>query len=235
MNRRKVLIYFAAPLALVLPMVFMYFSGVDTLQRIISPRIEGLYGNSNRELGLLESAQNVVLLVVIALMIRGIFIHRTWWIRAGSAAAFCVVSFLFLEEIDDGLHYKEYFTGGAAEDAAEVRNWHNVGDRTNRMKQILDVSVVFWFLVVPFAAQGSAYPIVRAGVPDKYAALTLVAMVITRSLAHGLQDAGFGDPGTMDSNLSEFRELVMYYLGMVYMFDVSERRLRGLPGLGEAT
>lgn len=235
MNWRKVTIYFFGPLALVLPMVLMYFSGIEILQLIISPRIEGLYPNSNRELGLLESTQNVVLLFIIGLIIRAWFIHKPRWLMIPVFIAFCGATFVFLEEIDYGLHYKEYFTGVTAEDAAEVRNWHNVGDRTSRSKQALDAAVIVWFLVVPLLFAGSSYKWVRTLVPDKYAVLTLIAMFIVRSLAHGLQDAGFEGSGTMDKNLSEFRELVTYYLGAVYLFDVSERRMRGRPHLGDRT
>lgn len=233
MNWRKVTIYFFAPLALVLPMVFMYFSGVELLQNIISPEFEGLYGNSNRELGLLESAQNIVLLVIIVLLVRGLLLHKTWWLRAGIFVALCGAVFIFLEETDYGLHYKEFFTGVTADEAAERRNWHNVGDRTNRMKQLVDAGTVLWFVIAPFALARSAHWFARVFVPDKYAALTLVAAFITRSLAHGLQDAGFEGSGTMSSNLSEFRELVTYYLGAAYLFDVSERRLLGRPRLGD--
>jgi len=44
-----------------------------------------------------------------------------------------------------------------------------------------------------------------------------------RSLAHGLQDLGVGDPGTIEKNISEFRELNIYYLALVYFYDVAHR------------
>lgn len=234
MNWRKVTIYFFAPLALVLPMVFMYFSGIEILQLIISPRFEGLYGNSNRELGLLENTQNVVLIVIIVLLARGLYFHKPWWLRVPIAIAIVGAAFVFLEEIDYGLHYKEFFTGVSAEEAVAKRNWHNVDDRTIRTKQVVDALSILWFIIAPFALSKSKHWLVRVVLPDKYAALTLVAAFITRSLAHGLDDAGFEGSGTMGKNLSEFRELVTYYLGAVYIFDLSERRLRGRPHLGDA-
>lgn len=234
MNWRKVTIYFFAPLALVLPMVFMYFSGIEILQLIISPRFEGLYGNSNRELGLLENSQNIVLIVIIVLLARGLYFHKPRWLRIPIAVAVVGAAFIFLEEIDYGLHYREFFAEVSADEAVEQRNWHNVGDRTIRTKQVIDALFILWFIVAPFALANSKHWLVRLVLPDKYAALTLVAAFITRSLAHGLDDAGFEGSGTMGKNLSEFRELVTYYLGAVYIFDLSERRLRGRPRLGEA-
>lgn len=234
MNWRKITVYFFIPLALVVPMVLMYFSGIEILQFIISPNIEGIYGNSNRELGLLESMQNVALLILMGLLVRGVFIHRKMMFRVGCAAALLVTAFVFLEEIDYGLHYYEFVSGVPAEEATEVRNWHNQGERTNTTKQIVDAGVVLWFVVAPLLLTGSAYPLVRSITPDRYAVLTVLAMFLVRSLAHGLQDAGFTGSGTMDSNLSEFRELVTYYLGMTYVYDVSERRLRGRSPLGES-
>lgn len=233
MNWRKVTIYFFTPLALVLPMVFMYFSGIEILQQIVSPRFEGLNPNSNRELGLLENMQNVVIIVIIVLLIRGLIFHKPWWLRAPIAIAIVGATFVLLEEMDYGLHYYEFFTGVSAEDAVEKRNWHNEGDRTIRTKQVVDGISILWFIIAPFALAKSSHWFVRMTLPDKYAALTLVAAFITRSFAHGLQDLGLSGSGTIEKNLSEFRELVTYYLGLVYIFDISERRLRGRPPLGE--
>lgn len=232
MNRRKISIYFLVPLALTVPMILMYFSGNETLQHIISPDIEGIYGNSNRELGLLESLENVLLIAILVVLVRGFIYFKRRGQRAVIAVLAALSSFVLLEETDYGRHYYEYFGGIQAQDAATDRNWHNNGERTNRTKQVVDTGMVIWFALAPFALAGSAFPAVRLVTPDKYAALGLIAMYAVRTLAHELQNAGFGDPGTMDSNLSEFRELLTYYLCAVYLFDVLERRARAKPGIG---
>ncbi len=233
MNRRKIIIYLIVPLTVSIPMILMYFSGIDTLQHIVSPDIEGLYGNSNRELGLLENIENVVLFVMLVTLVRAAFYIKHPMGRAAIAILIAGTTFVLLEEMDYGLHYYEYVAGIDASDAVQERNWHNVGKRTSKTKRIVDVGMVVWFLITPLALHGRNIPRVQTLIPDRYAALGVIAMFITRSLAHGLQDAGFGSPGTMDSNLSEFRELVTYYVCAVYLYDLCERRLRGKPPLGE--
>lgn len=222
----KVHLYFTAPVAIVLPMIFCYFSGNEALQQLISPKIEGLYGNSHRELGLIENSQNVVLLGILITVGRALIRERQWIGRVALGLLLAVSTFVFLEELDYGLHYYEYFSGVDKEEAIKDRNWHNVGDRTTRTKQVVDAAMILFFFVAPIVFYGSSYPLVRLLTPDRYAWLALIAMFVVRSTAHGLQDAGFGEPGTMDSNLSEFREFVTYYLSLVYLLDVFGRRYK---------
>ena len=68
---RKLIWYLAVPILSALAMVSMYFSGVPFLRQIITPTMEGMYANSQREFGLLENLQNIFLLDMVAFAIRG--------------------------------------------------------------------------------------------------------------------------------------------------------------------
>ena len=82
-----------------------------------------------------------------------------------------------------------------------------------------------WFVLLPLAALKVDHPVLRYAAPDRYSILTMVAMLVLRSIAHELGDRGFGMGGTINKNLSEFRELVIYYLFMLYVFEMAFRRV----------
>lgn len=224
MDVKKLSIYFFVPLGVVLPMIAMYFSGNDTLQHIISPDIENLYGGSNRELGLLENLQNVVLLALLFCILIAFRRPRTTLEKVVLVGMLAASVFIFMEELDYGRHYYEYFAGIQTEDALQERNWHNVGERTLRTKQVVDVAMVLFFVIGPFALARSTNVYVQFIRPDRYIALTMLATFIVRMTAHTASDMGLGKPGTIDSNLSEFCELVTYYVIFLYFFEQLLRR-----------
>lgn len=233
MNWRKISIYFFFPLAITIPMILMYFSNVPVLQHIVSPEFEGIFWHSNREFGLLENLQHVTLFVMFVIALRAMIIAKGWG-RAAVAVLAAFILLVFMEELDWGRHYYEFFTGVPEEEAREVRNWHNVGSRTELTKIAVSGLMVALFLVAPTALAGSAFPLVRLLTPDKYAGFGLAAMLVASATIYALEQGGFGTPGTLDRDLNEFREILTYYLFAAFLFDVFERRLRGKPHLGDA-
>ncbi len=224
MNWHKFTIYFAAPLLFVLTLVLMYFSGVEWLQNIVAPRIAGRSATTTREFGLLENAQNLLLLAMIAVCIAGALKQRTHIERAMLVAIALFSVFVFLEEIDYGLHYYEYINDIPWTDTREVRNWHNQGDRTDQTKRVVDIGMVVLFLIAPVALMKSKSPRVRFFTPDVYSALTLLASFAIRTVAHQLEERGVGEAGVIHKNLSEFREVITYYVFLLYVIELSLRR-----------
>lgn len=221
MARKKIIIYFIAPLAVSLILIGMYFSGVETLQRIITPHMPDLHPNSAREFGLLENLQNVLLLAMCAMAFMGVRRQTQRVGKAAMAALGIFSAFILLEETDYGLHLYEWIMDVPPGEHAEDRNLHNVGDRTSRTKQIVDVGMVIFFLIMPFALAKSRKPLVRYLAPDRFSTLTIVCMFIVRTLAHELNDRGFGEGGGIVKNISEFRELVTYYVFTLYVFEIA--------------
>jgi hypothetical protein len=221
MDLRKTCAYFIAPFGLTLIMMAMYFSGLTILQQIISPTMDALY-RQPREFGLLENAQNIVLIVTIVFLVLGFRQKKTLLERAAMAfLAFCTFV-IFLEEIDYGLHFYEYLSGIHVDESRDVRNFHNQGDdRTQTIKRNVDIGMALLFVILPFALYKAKNPFIRYILPDRYAALTLIAAVLTRSLAHYLQDQGYGEGGSIAKGISEFREFVTYWLIMIYFRDLA--------------
>ncbi len=218
MTGKKIVVYFVIPAVVTLALIAGYFSGIGWVQQAVSPRIPQLGPSSGREFGLLENIQNLLLLVIIATTAGG---ARRKALRLEKAAmAFLTVFavFILLEEIDYGRHYYEYFAGIPPHEAAQVRNIHNVGNLTNVIKGCLNVGMGLLFVVFPLAFAKSRSPALRYLAPDRWCILTMVAMVGCSRLAHALRDAGWDTQLTVNKNISEFREVSIYYIFMVYLY-----------------
>lgn len=220
MSRTRLLVFVVVPVTTGLVLQAMYFSGVAALEQLIVPEMEGMHLNTWREFGLLESLQNLLLLGIIGVAVAGVLRVSARWQKAvfGVIAAFA--AFIFLEEIDYGLHYYEYVSGIESESAAESRNWHNVGKRTSIMKRLVDAGAVLWFFVVPLATARVRAPKVRYFLPSRWYAVTVVCAWLLSELAHLLNDAGLNPDGNIRSNISEFREINTYYLPLVYLSEL---------------
>jgi hypothetical protein len=49
-------------------------------------------------------------------------------------------------------------------------------------------------------------------------------MVALSKIAHALNKTGLETPGSITKNISEFREVLVYYIFLVYLIDVVFRR-----------
>jgi len=92
------------------------------------------------------------------------------------------------------------------------------------MKHGVDAGIIVMFVLFPLFCADSTRPLVRYLVPDRFSILTAISMVAVSKLAHALKDAGIGGRGTISKNISEFRELLIYYIFIVYLIEVMFRR-----------
>ncbi len=214
-DKRRVLLYGVAPFSLGLLFIALYFSGVGFLQSIASPA-------SEREFGLIENVQNLLLLSAAVLSWRatrgeGDAAWRWLWRLATFA---CVV--LFMEEIDWGDHYWSVLTG-AERPAGEHFNLHNQGDINRWLKKLVDVGFVVIFVLLPLAKKRLPERL-RPFIPNLHSALTLLGGLLVSELAHGLEDAGWANNGSLHNNISEFRETFTYWVGLLYLWEFAARR-----------
>jgi ABC-type xylose transport system permease subunit len=144
--------------------------------------------------------------------------------KAGFALLSAFAMFVLLEEIDYGLHYYEYLMGIEWAESAEVRNLHNLGKVADFMKVSVDVGTAVLFLIVAWGCTRCPWAWLRYLAPSRWFTLTLAGMLIMRIITHALGDrerelAGpLGQMGAISrGNLSEFRELTVYYMFLVYV------------------
>jgi len=211
---KKLLIFLAVPAVVNLLLIGMYYSGNTALQRIVSPDLPDR--EYDREFGLLENLQNLLLLATIAVAIAAVVRKRERWQRVLFAVIVAGTTVVLLEEIDYGLHYYEYLRGTSPQEIADVRGMHNV-ENVNDLKKAIDVGVTLLFVVLPVVLRRSTHPLVVYFRPTLWYAATLVLMaVLSKLVAHPLENRGFGGSGTLFGNVSEFRELTLYYLALLY-------------------
>lgn len=224
--RSKEFILFVAVLGIFnAALIFLYFSGSPTLQQIAAPSIEGLIPSQGSEFGLIETLQNILLLGVIIVLIVGAIKSSFILDRFLYVLALAVFTFLFLEEVDYGLHYYEFLTGGTT--GVETRNWHNQWneglENATRLKRLSDAVNAIWFVLIPLLARwkpiGNAVSRINI-VPTIWFAAGFVLALVLSKFAHYLDDQGYsvinGVPGNIDGKIAEFRETSIYYLYLLY-------------------
>jgi hypothetical protein len=211
-----------------LVLIAMCYSGVRVLEMIVvMPYLESVAPASRRELGLLETLHNVLILIAFIFAVRGAIRTRVLSARL-IFALFAVGSlFMLLEEMDYGLHYYEFIAGVPPEEAAEVRNVHNQG-LSSPMKSAGNLLQILGFVVAPLALWRVRALWVRYLVPSPYFLLTMLCALITSRVGHTFEHraAAIG----FENNIGEFRETVTYYMAMLYVIQISRK---APPGSGD--
>ncbi|MFC1746618.1 hypothetical protein ACFL35_21680 [Candidatus Riflebacteria bacterium] len=209
--------YWILPGLITLPMVFLYFSGIPIAEELIAPAI-------NRELGLLENAENIIIIAIIVVAIIG-FRRKTIYVERAAFVFIALFSlFIFLEEIDYGLHYYEFLMKKPEKQQIKIRNIHNIGEITDIIKGVVDATIILFFVFGPFVLQKIKHPVIRYLVPDVCTVGTALSMVAVSKFAHLLDSMGLNQNGSLDKNISEFREFFIYYLFLVYLVEIVFRR-----------
>lgn len=211
-------------------LIACYFSGIRLLETIVAaPYFEGVQGNSRREFGLLENIQAALILAMSVIAFRTAYRcgvrYVRWFIYLVGACA----TMLLLEEIDYGMHFYDYVMKVPLEETVKTRNLHNQGDITLRLKQLSDAITLGFFVIAPFMAGRIRNLNIRYLIPDRYSVLTVLAAIITRTVAHALDDRGMGYG--LGSNIAEFREMVTYYVMFLWACQLARTGpLREDPG-----
>ncbi len=206
----KHVIYSLLPAAFMAAVIIMYFSGVPWMQATIAPEI-------NREFGLIENVQNGLLVATLLMSIVSARREMAPLRKAAFAGIAFWSAFLFLEEIDYGLHYWEFISGRPAE--LDVRNVHNEGF-TQDFKTTAYILIGSIFVVLPLLRSKVRFKWLSDFIPSRWVILTVALVVITPEVAHFLDDVGFGAGGALHKNIGEFGETVIYYLLFVYVLEI---------------
>ncbi len=222
---RKHFWYWILPSVTILVMMLVYFLDLGGLSYVIAP-------NLNREFGLLEHVQLAIILAVIVVAFKkalssDIRLEKVFYT---GVALFSV--FIFLEEMDYGIHYYEYFqTGTIAENSTGefdgVRNIHNQG----RVRQwtMLVVYIAFVTLLGILALLKDRLfkrnALAQWLIPSSgYFVLSLTAMMLLNELAHYL-NSNFKDPSitALNGNKIEFQETFIYYIAFLYIWELTRK------------
>lgn len=222
------------PAVLSLLLMGMYFSGNVWLRNIVAPTMDNMPLFSSREFGALELLQNFFLLCVAFYSIRCFMAAREGLVKLVALMLIVISVFTLLEEIDYGAHFIEYFTGEHGSLAQETwdRNWHNKTNASgvqnvSYLKLAANITILTGFVLAPLLLSNVRNRTMRLLVPSRWMIATVLVIVLMSYLAHYLDDAGYSvigeSQGNLHKNVSEFRELNMYYLFLLYTAILHER------------
>ena len=232
--RKPIHAHVLLPLGLSLALMVLYFTGQPALQSLVAPTLEGVAAHSWREFGALELSQNLVLLCMFFYLLRCLMMAQGLWLRMFLFAFTGLMAFVFLEEIDYGAHLLDMFTGQPGSSSAEDwdRNLHNrtlpSGEQVaSYLKLGGNLIVLGGFVLAPMLWGETRNRTLRLLVPSKWVLAAVAVTIVVSWLAHVLDDAGLGiingAQGNLHLNISEFRELNIYYLFLVYAAVLHER------------
>lgn len=214
---RRHFFYWILPTGVILCLIAMYFSGITLLQEIVFPTY-------NRELGLNENMQAMLICGVLFVAIQG-YRHADHSLpRLGFALVLIGGIFQLLEELNYGMHFLNAIDPERFGRTLPWGNVHNQPGVSTGIKKLSDLVLALYFFIFPLAVRSGAPAWLRYVAPSRLIVLTVLAMVATSKFAHFLNDSGVLGDHHMSRSMSEFREPYVYYVGLLYIWELTYRR-----------
>ncbi|MGQ0613458.1 MAG: hypothetical protein ACT4PV_06970 [Planctomycetaceae bacterium] len=183
----------------------MYYGGGDGPREIVSPKPGGVRFDSQRELGLLENLQNLLLASATAT-----FGHAAWRFRSRVCALAALPALLtLLEEVDYGAHW---LGGGGV-------SLHNREGMLRPFQTAFRWGALAFFGLFPIVARR-----LRPWAPERGAALGMLVALGIDWIACRCRARGLAEGGTLRGNEGEFFELMVYALVLLYALDLHRRQ-----------
>jgi len=193
-----------------------YFSEVPVLVNFIAPK-------ENREWGILENLQLVIIFCIFLLSIYGSFKKARLLQKLG----FCFVAFfaifIFLEEMSYGVHLSQLLGGSEETYLSKYipnNGIHSQGNNALLFKRTVKIIMALIFVIAPFFKSKIKNPYIRYVIPLPQililAFLTLLVEYVPRLIvAFELRkDGGLG------RNIAEFSEVMVYYIFLIYLIQL---------------
>jgi hypothetical protein len=219
---QKNIIYWILPSIITLSCILIYYFNWFGLEELIAPEI-------NREFGLVENLQLVLLLVIFFIAIKGFCSKTIKMAKYGFLVIAIIAIFMFLEEIDYGLHYYEYLTGKGQTQVVvfdqKVRNIHNNGPLQNLFKLAAYTIIVVFFVIFPLipANKKEKFPLLNFLRPSRYIISTAISLLVLNQLALYLYRMYNSPNRSLSGNVSEFEEIMIYYILMLYIIEMVKK------------
>ncbi len=226
-DRKNIIAFVWIMLGFNVVFIACYFSGISVLQQFIAPTINkaNFQYEQMREFGVLEMTQNAFLMAIVYLLFKQVIV-RTWLLEKIFYLMGAVLFiFIFIEEIDYGLHFYKYFSGELSE--MKYFSWHNQWDdgveRATKVKKLADLVGGIWFVILPLVFLIPFLKPLKSKlqiIPTHWFIYSVIIALVCARLAHYFDDQGYGAiqgvQGNLHNTIAEFRETSMYYLYLLY-------------------
>jgi len=212
--------YWIFPYLLLIILMIFYFLGTHFLVEIVVPE-------SNREYGLLENIQLVLILGIIILSLYVVFTNHALLQKLGFGLLGVMAIFIFLEEMDYGDHFIKLFTEGNQrsfyfEKFGKVNVHNQKGDILVYMRRTPYVIIFILFTILPFVDKKYFHPIFSYIIPKPRMALMIVLFAFAYITPRWLVDFNIFEVGSLGigDNIGEFTELIVYYIFFIYIYHI---------------
>lgn len=206
-------LYWGFPLLLSLILMICYFQGPDWLQELAA-------SSYNREFGLVENTENAILLCIVYFAFRLLNRPHSKRLRLPYLLILFAALFVFLEEIDYGYHYINYLNDADARQRSINHNIHNLPDVNNQLRLIYYILIAVFVIILPYFLSFRLPSLLVHFVADIRLQLTVLAFLIISKMAGIFNDLSHYTNMALDGNISEFEELPLYYLFLVYIYNL---------------
>ena len=222
-NLKEHIIHWISPSFVVGICMYIYFFDTLGMSHLIAPEY-------NREFGLIENIQLLIILAIIFVSFKKLTKAKTKSIKLVFALILVGSILIFLEEIDYGLHYYDYFIGKSNEQISiefshknSIRNIHNQGNLLHYIKLLAYISLGL-IVVIPIVLKRLNYrnKYLNYIVPQHYFIYTIMSMTfINRAALYIDEFLKNNDINSLNSNVSEFEEVFIYYIVFLYILEKS--------------
>lgn len=208
--------YWILPLCILVPLLIMYFSEVPWAVEIVCPAVDW-------ELGAPENIQLFLLLLIFIVSIYGI---RKKEIKLEKLVFVCLAVFtlfVFLEEIDYGLHFLKYFEGHtdtAFRKLTNRVNVHNLGNNAKLFKRSIYPLMGTLFIVTPLLKNRVNHSLLKYLIPNKGIIITAIITILSYIIPRFLVDFNIFKDGGLGVNIGEFSEIMVYYIFLIYLYEI---------------
>ena len=227
-NFKTHFIYWILPSVITLSCILIFYLNLFGLSEFIAPEF-------NREFGIVENLQLLLLIMIFFLAVKGARTHKTKMEKYAYIVVAAATAFIFLEEIDYGLHYYDILTGRNKDNVAtiqvfdtKVRNFHNnQNDVLDIMKLASYAVIAIFFVVLPLLPQKlkQKYPLLGYLSPTRYIVITAFCLLVLNQIARYLyKNFDYSNP-SLNANVSEFEELMTYYIIFLYIREMIKKEL----------
>ena len=219
MTLKEHLVYYILPIMVSWTLAFIYFAGPRWMQDLVAH-------SYNREFGLLENLENLLLLLII-------IISFTLLRRSGNGAMkiiymLCLLAsvFMLLEEIDYGYHFWNYFNGIRPQDDLVIHNIHNQGKNTIKILMWVCYAIILLFIMIMPHLKKDRLPVwIMNLIPSIKLHFTVLSIPLISRIPHILNNMNFETNQSLYHNLSEFEELAIYYVFFLFFYEMKSRLL----------
>jgi hypothetical protein len=206
-------LYWGFPLILSLILMICYFQGPQWLQELAA-------SSYNREFGLVENTENAFLLCIVYFAFRLLKLPHSKRLRLPYLLIFFAAVFVFLEEIDYGYHYINYINDADARQLSINHNIHNLPHVNNQLRLIFYILIAIFVIILPYFLSFKLPSLLVNFVADIRLQLTVLAFLIISKMAGIFNDLSHYTNRALEGNISEFEELALYYLFLVYIYNL---------------